>query len=128
MRVQGGGEAMNALPFFRRYEYCSRCRRHFRTVLPDEDVEHRQNLAVVGHQRLPDEALPVRPLVARNQCLQNLQHFHDHRLLSRVQRSCAHATAPAPAVNLIEVDRRRKTVKAGERIKGRVLWLYGKVR
>lgn len=92
---------------------CSRRRRHFRTVLPDEDVEHRQNLAVVGHQRLPDEALPVWPLVARDQRLQHLQHLHDHPLLSRVQRSCAHATAPTPAVRTLKSTDEEKESRRG---------------
>lgn len=57
-----------------------------RTILPDEDVEHRQDLAVVRHKRLPDEPLPVRPLVTGHERLEHLKDLDDHSLLSRVER------------------------------------------
>lgn len=67
----------------------------FRTILTNEDVKHWKNLPVVGNKRLTDEALSVRSLVARHQCLQYLEHLHDHSLLARVESSCERRLAGA---------------------------------
>ena len=55
-------------------------------VRPHEDVEHREDLAVVRHEGLPDEMLALGHAVARHEGLEDLQHLHDHRLGSGVER------------------------------------------
>ena len=45
-----------------------------------------KDLAVVRHEGLPDEMLALGHAVARHEGLEDLQHLHDHRLGSGVER------------------------------------------